>query len=173
MKMTWSLILNVIFLLLLGAGTVLWLGCSTTYPRHTEPNQAYQQALADTAVSALPSTEESAALERLMDLFREFTAENLAAIDNASYRKRNLSNASLHSVDNAMKRLGFEAENAAVTSAAVNDLGVNGRLQPSATANAQRRGSAIKAMEVQGAAFSEPAAAATAEKPKSSACAIL
>ncbi len=50
---------------------------------------------------------------------------NLRAIDHIdpaadlAHRRRNLSNVSLSSVDRAMKTLGYEAENAALTSVAV------------------------------------------------------
>ena len=95
--------------------------------------------------------------------------ENLAALDQTSFRKRTLSNSSMHSVDRAMKTLGHEAGDAAVTSAAVNDT----NLQPKGRTG-DRRGSAIKAMEKQGNAFAEeqPAASTTA-KSKSSACVLL
>ena len=86
--------------------------------------------------------------------------------DEQAYRKRGLSSASMNSVERAMKTMGYEAEGAAMTSAAVAEAAktLNGP-QPG------RRGSAIKAMELQGQAFAP--AATEPPRSKSSACSIL
>ena len=107
---------------------------------------------------------------------------NLRAIDHIdpaadlAHRRRNLSNVSLSSVDRAMKKLGYEAENAALTSVAVGgsslaaaeDAAEEEDSRLNANRQNQRRGSnAAKAMEMQGIAF------AAEEKKKSSMCILL
>ena len=68
---------------------------------------------------------------------------NLRAIDHIdpaadlAHRRRNLSNVSLSSVDRAMKKLGYEAENAALTSVAV---GGSSLAAAEATSSAGRSG---------------------------------
>lgn len=64
---------------ILVGGAVLMTGCSTTYPRLTEPNRAYQEALASTSDAGTGSDRAGEGVARVIALFEDFSAENLRA----------------------------------------------------------------------------------------------
>lgn len=67
--------MNLKHIMIMIGATMLLSGCTTKYPRLTEPDEGYRQALEATANQSPDRPEE--ALKSVMDLFTDYTYDNL------------------------------------------------------------------------------------------------